>query len=105
MNFILNITVGCLRRKRKPSGGIRKTEELLLNAEKFSAISTRFGKAYPSTTLTAVGRIYCSTIFTTFFPGSGIAVNYLDAKRNLEDVGRVGEKILDASLERDRGER
>jgi len=37
--------------------------------------------------------------FHDIFPGSGIAVNYLDAKRNLEDVGRVGEKILDASLE------
>jgi alpha-mannosidase len=32
-------------------------------------------------------------------PGSGIAVNYLDAKRNLDDVGRAGQAILHGSLE------
>ena len=37
--------------------------------------------------------------FHDIFPGSGIAVNYLDAERNLEDVGRVGRGILDGSLE------
>jgi len=37
-------------------------------------------------------------IFTTSCRESGIAVNYLDAKRNLEDVSRVGRGILDGSL-------
>src|SRR5882757_1611920 len=78
---------------------IRKTEELLLNAEKFSAISTRFGKAYPSDDFDRGWKDLLFDDFHDIFPGSGIAVNYLDAKRNLEDVGRVGEKILDASLE------
>ena len=32
-------------------------------------------------------------------PGSGIAVNYLDAKRNLEEVGRVGDDVLDESID------
>ncbi len=31
-------------------------------------------------------------------PGSGIAVNYLDAKRNLEDVARSAKEITDAAL-------
>jgi alpha-mannosidase len=31
-------------------------------------------------------------------PGSGIAVNYLDAKRNLEDVQRAGKEVIDSSL-------
>lgn len=78
---------------------IRKTEELLLNAEKFSAISTRFGKAYPSDDFDRGWKDLLFDDFHDIFPGSGIAVNYLDAKRNLADVGRVGQTILDGSLE------
>jgi alpha-mannosidase len=31
-------------------------------------------------------------------PGSGIAVNYLEAKRNLDDVGRAGSEVMDGAL-------
>lgn len=78
---------------------IRMTEELLLNAEKFSAISTRFGKDYPSEDFDRGWKDLLFDDFHDIFPGSGIAVNYLDAKRNLEDVGRVGQGILDGSLD------
>ncbi len=77
---------------------VRSTEELLLNAEKFSALATLYGRAYPSEDF---GRVWKDLLFDDFhdiLPGSGIAVNYLDAKRNLEDVGRVGRGILDGSL-------
>ncbi|HXJ14404.1 MAG TPA: glycoside hydrolase family 38 C-terminal domain-containing protein [Candidatus Limnocylindrales bacterium] len=78
---------------------IRKTEELLLDAEKFSAISTRLGKIYPSDDFDRGWKDLLFDDFHDIFPGSGIAVNYLDAKRNLEDVGRVGQTILTGSLE------
>jgi alpha-mannosidase len=71
----------------------------LLNAEKFAAISTRFGKTYPSEQFDRSWKDLLFDDFHDIFPGSGIAVNYLDAKRNLEDVGRVGQGILDGSLE------
>jgi len=77
---------------------VRTTEELLLNAEKFSSFATLQGRAYPSEEF---GRAWRDLLFDDFhdiLPGSGIAVNYLDAKRNLEDVSRVGSGILDGSL-------
>jgi len=77
---------------------VRTTEELLLNAEKFSSFAALQGRAYPSEEF---GRAWRDLLFDDFhdiLPGSGIAVNYLDAKRNLEDVSRVGRGILDGSL-------
>jgi len=78
---------------------IRKTEELLLNAEKFSAIATLFGRKYPSEEFDRGWKDLLFDDFHDIFPGSGIAVNYLDARRNLEDVQRVGQGILDGALE------
>ena len=37
--------------------------------------------------------------FHDVMPGSGIAVNYLDAKRNLEDVARSAKEITDGALD------
>jgi len=61
-------------------------------------VSTLYGRNYPQEEF---GRGWKDLLFDDFhdiFPGSGIGVNYLDAKRNLEDVGRVGRSILDGSL-------
>ena len=78
---------------------IRTTEELLLNAEKFSAFATLFGRPYPSDDFDRGWKDLLFDDFHDIFPGSGIAVNYLDAKRNLEDVQRVGRDILNGSLD------
>jgi alpha-mannosidase len=77
---------------------IRTTEEVLLNAEKFAALSTLYGRKYPVEDFQRAWRDLLFDDFHDIFPGSGIAVNYLDAKRNLEDVQRVGNGILDGSL-------
>ncbi len=77
---------------------VRTTEELLLNAEKFSALATLYGRAYPSEDFSRAWKDLLFDDFHDILPGSGIAVNYLDAKRNLEDVSRVGRGILDGSL-------
>src|SRR6202022_4983230 len=68
---------------------IRTAEELLLNAEKFSAISTLYGLSYPAEELDSAWKDLLLDDFHDIFPGSGIAVNYLDAKRNLENVERT----------------
>jgi alpha-mannosidase len=78
---------------------IRKTEELLLNAEKFSSLATLYGRKYPSEDFDRGWKRLLFDDFHDIMPGSGIAVNYLDAKRNLEDVGRAGQAILHGSLE------
>jgi len=77
---------------------IRTTEELLLNAEKFAALSTLYGHSYPAQDFDRGWKDLLFDDFHDIFPGSGIAVNYLDAKRNLGDVQRVGRGILDSSL-------
>ena len=77
---------------------IRRTEELLLNAEKFAALAAPLGRKYPAQDFERGWRDLLFDDFHDIFPGSGIAVNYLDAKRNLEDVQRVGNGILDGSL-------
>jgi alpha-mannosidase len=77
---------------------IRNAEELLLNAEKFSAIATLFGRSYPAEEFDDAWKHLLFDDFHDIFPGSGLAVNYLDAKRNLENVNRLGNAILGGSL-------
>jgi alpha-mannosidase len=77
---------------------IRATEELLLNAEKFSSLATFFGQSYPSQQFDGAWKNLLFDDFHDIFPGSGIAVNYVDAARNLEDVDRAGQAILQDSL-------
>src|SRR5262249_40163575 len=78
---------------------IRRAEELLLTAEKFSAIATGYGRPYPREELQAAWKNLLFDHFHDIMPGSGIAVNYLDAKRNLEDVSRAASQILRAALD------
>jgi alpha-mannosidase len=77
---------------------IRQTEETLLEAEKLASFATLFGHAYPREEMNRAWKRLLFDDFHDIFPGSGIAVNYLDAKRNLEDVQRVGRDIIDESL-------
>ena len=89
---------GVLTTQAETKKRIRYTEELLLNAEKFSAISTLYGNPYPSAEFEQSWKGLLFDNFHDIMPGSGIAVNYLDAKRDLENVGRTGHAILDGSL-------
>jgi len=89
---------GVLTTQAETKRRIRTTEELLLNAEKFSSLASLYGRPYPSDDLDQSWKRLLFDDFHDIFPGSGIAVNYLDAKRNLEDVGRTGNSILHDSL-------
>jgi alpha-mannosidase len=89
---------GVLTTQAETKRRIRTTEELLLNAEKFAAISMQYGRSYPAEGFDRAWKGLLFDDFHDIFPGSGIAVNYLDAKRNLENVSRAGREILDGSL-------
>ena len=89
---------GVLTTQAETKRRIRTTEELLLNAEKFSSLASLYGRTYPSDELDQSWKKLLFDDFHDIFPGSGIAVNYLDARRNLEDVGRTGNGILHGSL-------
>jgi alpha-mannosidase len=76
---------------------IRRSEDLLLNAEKFSALASL--DAYPQASLERAWQRLLFDEFHDIMPGSGIAQNYVDAKRNLEDVGLAGREALNGALE------
>ncbi len=76
---------------------IRRSEDLLLNAEKFSSLAS-LGD-YPQESLERAWKRLLFDEFHDIMPGSGIAQNYVDAKRNLEDVGRAGREALNGAFE------
>ena len=79
---------------------IRRTEENLLNAEKLASLASLYGHRYPAEDFATAWKNLLFDHFHDIMPGSGIAVNYLDAKRNLEEVNRTGREIIqDATAE------
>jgi len=77
---------------------IRRAEENVLNAEKFAALASLYGRAYPQGGMEQGWKNLLFDHFHDIMPGSGIAVNYLDAKRNLENVDRAAKDVTMASL-------
>jgi alpha-mannosidase len=77
---------------------IRRSEELLLDAEIYSSLASLYGRAYPQEEFGLAWKNLLFDHFHDIMPGSGIAVNYLEAKRNLDDVGRAGSEVMDGAL-------
>ena len=77
---------------------IRQAEETVLSAEKFASLASLYGRAYPHDSMELTWKNLLFDHFHDIMPGSGIAVNYLDAKRNLEDVSRTAEDVTRGSL-------
>src|SRR6266853_503448 len=78
---------------------IRRDEELMLDAEKYAALASLFGRSYPQDQFELAWKNLLFDHFHDVMPGSGIAVNYLDAKRNMEDVARSAQEITDGALD------
>ncbi len=77
---------------------IRRAEETVLNAEKFASLASLYGRAYPQDGMELTWKNLLFDHFHDIMPGSGIAVNYLDAKRNLENVDRAANDVTRGSL-------
>jgi alpha-mannosidase len=77
---------------------IRHAEETVLNAEKFASLASLYGRPYPQDGMELTWKNLLFDHFHDIMPGSGIAVNYLDAKRNLEDVDRAANDVTMGSL-------
>jgi alpha-mannosidase len=78
---------------------IRRAEETVLNAEKFASIAMLMGRPYPPDGMEMIWKNLLFDHFHDIMPGSGIAVNYLDAKRNLENVDRAANDVTRGSLQ------
>ena len=98
---------------------IRESEKLVENAEKLASIASLFGKGgakvatvtgpgnrvcceqwvgYPQAQLTDVWKKVLFDEFHDIFPGSGIAVNYRDAQKNLTEARRSAREVQDTAL-------
>jgi len=77
---------------------IRRAEETVLNAEKFASLASLYGRPYPQDGMELSWKRLLFDHFHDIMPGSGIAVNYLDAKRNLENVDRAANDVTRRSL-------
>jgi alpha-mannosidase len=89
---------GVLTTQAETKRRIRRSEELLLDAEMFSSVASLYGQTYPQEEFELAWKNLLFDHFHDIMPGSGIAVNYLEAKRNLEDVARAGREGMDAAL-------
>jgi alpha-mannosidase len=78
---------------------IRRDEELMLDAEKYASLASLVGHPYAQDQLELAWKNLLFDHFHDVMPGSGIAVNYLDAKRNLEDVARSAKEVTDGALD------
>jgi alpha-mannosidase len=77
---------------------IREAEEHILNAEQFAAWASLYGIPYPQDDLELAWKNLLFDQFHDVMPGSGVAVNYVEAKRNLEDVNRVTSEVTRNAL-------
>src|SRR5712692_9942282 len=89
---------GCYTTQSETKKQIRESEQLLQNAEKFASFSFLGNRSYPHSVLEASWKKVLFDHFHDIMPGSGIEVNYLDAARNLREVGLEGDKILHEAL-------
>ncbi len=79
--------------------GNRRSEELLLTAEKFSSLAAVTGIPYPGDDLRLAWKKVLFNQFHDIAAGSGIAVLYKDATRDYAEVRRIGDEHLDSALQ------
>jgi alpha-mannosidase len=82
--------------------GNRQNEVLVLNAEKVASIETLFGAAsgdgYPQQNLDTAWKDILFNQFHDILPGSGIAINYVDAARRYAVASRIDRDMIHAGL-------
>ena len=91
---------GCYTTQAETKKLIRQNEELLQNAEKFASISfLSANRPYSNSDFEEIWKRVLFDHFHDIMPGSGIAVNYEDAERNLTDASLRSQKILDGAFD------
>src|SRR5271165_2081276 len=79
--------------------GNRKGEVALLDAEKLASIGTLFGQPYPQADFDSSWKKVLFNQFHDVLPGSGIAINYVDAARKYAEVQRFSNDTTRTALE------
>jgi alpha-mannosidase len=78
--------------------GNRKNEVLILNAEKLASIDSLFGVAYPQSGFNTSWEKILFNQFHDILPGSGIAINYVDAARKYAETSQFSNDTIQAAL-------
>jgi alpha-mannosidase len=76
----------------------RKSEVLILNAEKLAAIDTLFGGPYPKAEFETAWKNILFNQFHDILPGSGIHINYVDAASKYDVSDRISNDISQKAL-------
>lgn len=90
---------GCYTTQSETKKQIRRNEELLENAEKFSAFNFLSNRSYPGNEFESAWKKVMFDQFHDIMPGSGISVVYLDALRNEHEATLQGEKMLQTAVD------
>ena len=78
--------------------GNRKAEVALLTAEKLASIGTLFGQPFPQADFDSSWKKVLFNQFHDVLPGSGIAINYVDAARKFAEVQRFSSDATSTAL-------
>jgi len=78
--------------------GNRKAEVEMLTAEKLQSVTMLLGENYPQEHFDEAWKEVLFNQFHDILPGSGIAINYVDAQRKYEDVHRRMHLSRDAAM-------
>ena len=76
----------------------RKSEVLILDAEKLAAIDTLFGGTYPKAEFETAWKNILFNQFHDILPGSGIHINYVDAAAKYDVSDRISKDIIQDAL-------
>jgi alpha-mannosidase len=76
----------------------RKSEVLILNAEKLAAIDSLFGASYPHAEFDTAWKNILFNQFHDILPGSGIHINYVDAARKYDESDRITKDVSQKAL-------
>ena len=79
--------------------GNRKAEVALLSAEKLASIGTLFGQPFPQADFDSSWKKVLFNQFHDILPGSGIAINYVDAARKFAEVQRFSKDTTRAVMD------
>jgi len=89
---------GCYTTQSETKKQIRRNEEQLQNAEKFASLAYLDTHSYPNGRFEEIWKRVLFDMFHDIMPGSGIAVNYVDALENLNTANLESGKILNGAL-------
>jgi alpha-mannosidase len=95
----LEYTRGCYTSQAQQKRNMRESEEWMLDAEKWAALDSLAGAAYPGRELNEAWKKVLFNQFHDIAGGSGVADLYKDAQRDYDEVHLVGDAVKTRALD------